>query len=521
MAELRAPEQNRLLGQLANMLRTTEGDIAAPEFLPRGLDVMGLVRQLMLPSAETVEKMSYGDPLFRMPTQSNIPITADREYLAEVLGMAPAVPAASRATTRLSNEAADQLVRAITRNPEATAPQVLEAAGQMLPMSRMISPEVAGLTVRPELNLQMAMEEAQKIGLSPDRGTRMLQMGFDPGWYHGTTGDIERFRTDLLGEATGAASAKKGFFFARDPINPPQEMLQKSNDPKAIELLKKAGKTDDEIAELNKGLEPGSGARTASGYSLIGGDREYREAMRKASLAEKKQDWDEYEKQMSIAEDFAIGRMNNSQALVAKYGDARDVMLDKVQGAFFNKQLPQAEAEALDARFRELMPYGWYNQFDANQFETVKQAIRDVAPSKQAKEAEKAIDDFIKVKNERTLDEKTQSGSNVLPIALSYKNPLVYDFKGNAYREHRYADLVDEAIYNGNDAVIMLNTYDPGAGKAELVDVGVVFNPNQIRGQFAAFDPSRAKESDILAGTVPLVGGGLLGAEMMQEEEQF
>jgi hypothetical protein len=152
----------------------------------------------------------------------------------------------------------------------------------------------------PELNLQMAMEEAQKIGLSPDRGTRMLQMGFDPGWYHGTTGDIERFRTDLLGEATGAASAKKGFFFARDPINPPQEMLQKSNDPKAIELLKKAGKTDDEIAELNKNLEPGSGARTASGYSLIGGDREYREAMRKASLAEKKQDWDEYEKQIYL-----------------------------------------------------------------------------------------------------------------------------------------------------------------------------------------------------------------------------
>ena len=138
MAELRATPQNRLLGQLANMLRTTEGDIAAPEFLPRGLDVMGLVRQLMLPSAETVEKLSYGDPLFRMPTQSNIPITADREYLAEVLGMAPAVPAASRATTRLSNEAADQLVRAITRNPEATAPQVLEAAGQMLPMSRIV-----------------------------------------------------------------------------------------------------------------------------------------------------------------------------------------------------------------------------------------------------------------------------------------------------------------------------------------------------------------------------------------------
>jgi hypothetical protein len=376
-------------------------------------------------------------------------------------------------------------------------------------------------TPSPELNLQMAMEEAQKIGLSPDRGTRMLQMGFDPGWYHGTTGDIERFRTDLLGEATGAESAKKGFFFARDPINPPQEMLQKSSDPMAIELLKKAGKTDDEIAELNKGLQPGSGARTASGYSLIGGDREYRDAMRKASLAEKRQDWDEYEKQMSIAEDFAIGRLQNSQALVAKYGDARDVMIDKVQNAFFNKQLPQSEAEALDVRYKELMSYGWYNQFEPEQFETVKQAIREIAPSKQAKEAEKAIDDFIKVKNERALDEKTQSGSNVLPIALSYKNPLVYDFKGNAYRETKYSDLVDEAIKNGNDAVIMLNTFDPGAGKAELVDVGVVFEPRQIRSQFAAFDPTRTRESDILAGTIPLVGGGLLGAEMMQEEETY
>jgi hypothetical protein len=136
MAELTAPQQNRLLGQLANMLRATEGDIAAPEFLPRGLDVMGLVRQLMLPSAETVEKLSYGDPLFRMPMQSNIPITADREYLADVVGMAPMVPAASRGATRLTNEAADQLVRAITRNPEATAPGVLEAAGQMLPIPR-------------------------------------------------------------------------------------------------------------------------------------------------------------------------------------------------------------------------------------------------------------------------------------------------------------------------------------------------------------------------------------------------
>ena len=117
MAELRAPEQNRLLGQLANMLRTTEGDIAAPEFLPPGLDVMGLVRQLMLPSAETVEKMSYGDPLFRMPTQSNIPITADREYLADVVGMIPFGAPAARPSAR----AMQDLVRQIQTEPPTGA----------------------------------------------------------------------------------------------------------------------------------------------------------------------------------------------------------------------------------------------------------------------------------------------------------------------------------------------------------------------------------------------------------------
>lgn len=130
MAELTAPQQNRLLGQLANMLRATEGDIAAPEFLPSQLDVMGLVRQLMLPSAETVEKMSYGDPLFRMPMQSNIPITADREYLADIAGMIPFGAPAARPTAR----GIQDLVRQIQTEPPtgAISPEI---AARVLPES--------------------------------------------------------------------------------------------------------------------------------------------------------------------------------------------------------------------------------------------------------------------------------------------------------------------------------------------------------------------------------------------------
>jgi len=117
MDRISAPEQNRLLGRLADMLRMTEGQAAAPEFLPPQLNVMNLVRQLMLPSAETVEKMSYGDPLFRMPQQSRIPITADREYLADIAGMIPFGAPAAKPSAR----AMQDLVREIQTTPPVGA----------------------------------------------------------------------------------------------------------------------------------------------------------------------------------------------------------------------------------------------------------------------------------------------------------------------------------------------------------------------------------------------------------------
>jgi len=105
-----APPQNRLLGRISEILRAAEQD-SGPEFLPKQLDVMGTVRDVFLPSSRTVEKLSYGDPLFRMPTQSNIPITADKEYLAETVGMVPlAAPAAP-------------IARSIVREAATTAPK--------------------------------------------------------------------------------------------------------------------------------------------------------------------------------------------------------------------------------------------------------------------------------------------------------------------------------------------------------------------------------------------------------------
>ena len=354
-----------------------------------------------------------------------------------------------------------------------------------------------------------------KSGLAPrivpEGGlTRSLQQGFEHDWYHGTTGDIKSFDKGLLGEATGAPSASEGFFFARDPVSPPASMAQKTSDPKSIELLKKLGKSDKEIADINSVSMLGNGAETASGYAQLRGGRDYKAAMRKANAAEKRQDFDEYDKQMQIAENIETKYDNDLQTLIAKYGDARDVMTEKVNNTFYSLENTQAKAELLDKKYKELMPYNWFVEYDQNQFNNLKKELVELVGKDKAKTALSAIDEFISVKNERNLLDKTTQGGNVMPVALRYKNPMYHDFGGKAYREQTYKELLQEAKSKGHDALILKNTIDPGAGKAKLVDVGVVFEPNQIRSKFAKFDPVKINSPDLLAGALPF---GILGAD--------
>jgi hypothetical protein len=176
MAELRAPEQNRLLGVLADLLRGREQTQAQI-----GSTGMGALMDLILPSSRTVEKLSYGDPLFRMPQQSNIPITADKAYLAETLA---SVPMAGGATTKLSNRAADELVRLITRNPEATAPAALEAAGQLAPLSRVYK-QSTPLKPDPEVGTRFEREyigglaEKTPVKIEDLQGSSLMIMPWD------------------------------------------------------------------------------------------------------------------------------------------------------------------------------------------------------------------------------------------------------------------------------------------------------------------------------------------------------
>ena len=399
---------------------------------------------------------------------------------------------------------------------QAAAPQIAQALENYTFKTGMALPMVERQTGRTfaapgDERLRLAQERAAQQGQSADPYARSLQQGFEHGWYHGTTGDITNFRPDLLGEATGAASARKGFFFARDPQNPPAAMLQKTTDQASIDMLKKMGISDEKIAELNTVSMKGHGAETASGYAQIGGSREYREATRKAQAAERRKDWKEYEKQSQIAEDAEINRMNYVQSLTAKHGDARDAMLDTLQKTVFNKTLPQAEAVLLDEKYKQLFPSGWYNFYNEAQFDNAKKQLVSMLGEKAAKPALQQIDKYRSISNERRLAEQTQEGSNVMPVALSYKNPLVHDFGGSSYREQTYSDLVDKALAGGHDALILKNTFDPGGSAAKLVDVGVMFSPEQIRSRFAAYDPLRRNAA--IAAAMGVAAPDLLAKE--------
>jgi len=482
---IQATPRNAFFGGVADLLGQAYKLPEMPRLGVPGLDFVAANRNRLMDLLgvgdvqKTAEAMAYGN---RLGTGRGMTYQPLPETMGAAMAVAPFAGKAIRATEGLPVGASIKLVDDVAPQAEA---------------------------------MRLAQQRALTAGQSPNVETRMLQQGFQPDWYHGTTGDITNFKTGLLGEATGAPSARKAFFFARDPQNPPASMMVKSTDQSSIDMLKKMGMSDEEIARLNAVSMEGHGAETASGYAQIGGSREYRDAMRKANLAEKRKDWNSYEENMQIAEDSEIKGMNERQTLVAKYGDARDTMLDSIQNSIFSKKLPQAEAEALDAKVKQLMPYGWYNSYSQPQIDALKEKFINLVGQKSAAPALKQIDNFKSIRAERELIERTQQGGNVMPVALRYKNPLVYDFQGQGYRDQSYADLLDQALAGGNDAVIMKNTYDPGGSAAKLIDVGAVFKPEQVRSRFAAYDPLRVTAAT--AAAAGLAPPDLLAAETPEE----
>jgi len=293
------------------------------------------------------------------------------------------------------------------------------------------------------------MDEASRMA-------RAKEMGFDTDtvWYHGTQGDIAAMDNSLLGETTGAPSALQAHFFAKKPS-------------------------------------------VASSYSSLGGGREYRQAVRNYTAAEKLGDWDEYNKWIAKAEEIDLNKTEQMQDLYKQQSWKQDELFD-LTGSSLNADAKFSGRKRYDL----LMDRFKRGELSSLTEDQIRQAFNHA----------KDIDDIQKQMNDvRILD---VSGANVIPSRLNMQNPYIHDFGGSAYRDETYDNLIRKAKELGHDGVIFKNTFDPGSSGGEAItDIAAVFEPNQVRSIFAKFDPSKKDSANLLAsGLLGAIGlGGLLG----------
>lgn len=172
MAELTATQRPnspaRLLGWLVDQLRS---EAAQPEFLP-------FQPMTALMPLESMEKLSYGDPLFRMPQQSNIPLTVDTQYLLDVLGLAAggagaAKPIVSRMAREVAATAPEGAVRLSRAENEALG--LYHPIGGGLKLDRPVS-EMSAIV---EPTSRLPLVEREVIPLEGLLGGRLIPFAGD------------------------------------------------------------------------------------------------------------------------------------------------------------------------------------------------------------------------------------------------------------------------------------------------------------------------------------------------------
>ena len=130
--------RNKVLGLLSDLFGAVDAYANNPQTgMPMGKanPVLGLLSDAfgIGGTARTLDRLSYGEPITNIG-KANVPLIPQDTADAAMLGAA-ALPMLSRGALKAS----DAAVRAITRNPEATATRVADYASQMAPISQAAS----------------------------------------------------------------------------------------------------------------------------------------------------------------------------------------------------------------------------------------------------------------------------------------------------------------------------------------------------------------------------------------------
>lgn len=114
-------------------------------------------------------------------------------------------------------------------------------------------------------------------------------------------------------------------------------------------------------------------------------------------------------------------------------------------------------------------------------------------------------------------DRYAKTYGTVMPLRARMKNPLDVEWRQHAatksYNEDAMQGLIDKALQEGYDSLILRNIYDMGG----MQDQYLVLNPNQLRSKFARFDPQNIDANNLLASLTMMLGGA---AAIMPPEAQ-
>lgn len=107
---------------------------------------------------------------------------------------------------------------------------------------------------------------------------------------------------------------------------------------------------------------------------------------------------------------------------------------------------------------------------------------------------------------------RSGTGANVMPLLIRSKNPYVAkDYGDIGLFSEKKANELKKA---GFDSAMYSQQQKSGSPYIEYVSI----DPSNVRSRFAAFDPARAKEADLLAGVVPL--GLLAGKDQLELKKE-
>ena len=266
--------------------------------------------------------------------------------------------------------------------------------------------------------------------------------------YHGTGGDFSTFSSEKLGSNTGAASAKRGFFFASNP------KVSDFYSRMAFEDL--VGKIKDEFSRALK--EKPVGGKWVGGYEgdfVLDSDPDAGRAYKERVLRARE----------------AFLQLDKNKA---RYTRINRRILEISHEVLDDYRIHIADAKKADQQFLEENPY----------FSSLVDEYKGL-------ELER---------NELLMSFGRMHGANVMPVFLKIENPLTHDFEGKQYRDVTYNDLIKQAQEQGRDGVILKNTFDTSDHPKDrpMTDIYVVFEPTQIKsatGNNGNFDPD---DPDIL-----------------------